>query len=70
MTRMELDITKRERLLTVNEVAWHLRVDAASVRRWVREGLLEAIELPSKGRRHTYRFRESTLDAFFMQHLQ
>jgi excisionase family DNA binding protein len=70
MTRMEIDTTKRERLLTVNEVAWHLRVDTKTVRNWVREGLLEAVELPTKGRRHIYRFRESTIDAFFARNIQ
>ncbi len=60
-----MDKAKREHLFTVSEVAWHLRVDNATVRYWVREGLLEAIELPTRGKRHNYRFKESILDAFY-----
>jgi excisionase family DNA binding protein len=57
------DITQQEHLLTTREVARRLRVDNATVRGWAREGLLAAIELPTRGRRHSYRFRESVIDA-------
>jgi len=51
-----------ERLWTVSEVAKKLRVDETTVRRWVTGGFLEAISLPHKGKRQTYRIRQSTLD--------
>jgi excisionase family DNA binding protein len=50
-------------LLTVSEVAKILRVDDASIRRWVANGVLEAIRLPSKSGLHQgYRIRRETLD--------
>lgn len=49
-------------LLTVGEVARQLRVDVTTVRRWIQQGNLEAIRLPSRGIRHAYRIRRSTLD--------
>jgi len=38
-------------LLTVREVAKQLRVDDTTVRRWIKNGVLEAITLPTS-RRH------------------
>ncbi len=52
-----------EELLTVHEVAQQLRVDDTTVRRWIKNGVLEAISLPHKGLRQAYRVRRSTLDA-------
>lgn len=52
----------QEELLTVSEVAKRLRVDGATVRRWVISGALEAVRLPHKGKRAMYRVRKSTLD--------
>ena len=49
-------------LLTVREVAKKLRVDDTTVRRWIKNGVLEAITLPHKGTRQAYRIRRSTLD--------
>lgn len=49
-------------LLTIHEVAEKLRVDDTTVRRWAKEGALEVIELPHKGRRKAYRVRKSVLD--------
>ncbi len=49
-------------LLTVREVAKQLRVDDTTVRRWIKNGVLEAITLPHKGERQAYRIRRSTLD--------
>lgn len=49
-------------LLTVREVAKRLRVDDTTVRRWIKNGVLEAITLPHKGTRQAYRIRRSTLD--------
>ncbi|MDQ6660487.1 MAG: helix-turn-helix domain-containing protein [Chloroflexota bacterium] len=50
-------------LLTVSEVAQQLRVDDTTVRRWIKNGVLEAISLPHRGARQAYRIRRSTLDA-------
>jgi excisionase family DNA binding protein len=50
-------------LLTVHEVANHLRVDDTTVRRWIKAGAMDAIMLPHKGKRQGYRVRQSTLDA-------
>lgn len=50
-------------LLTVREVARQLRVDDTTVRRWIKNGILEAITLPHRGARQAYRIRRSTLDA-------
>jgi excisionase family DNA binding protein len=48
-------------LLTVREVAKELRVDDTTVRRWIKNGVLEAITLPHRGARQAYRVRRSTL---------
>jgi excisionase family DNA binding protein len=50
-------------LLTVREVAQQLRVDDTTVRRWIKNGVLEAITLPHRGSRQAYRIRRSTLNA-------
>lgn len=50
-------------LLTVHEVARQLRVDDTTVRRWIKNGVLDAITLPHHGTRQAYRIRRSTLDA-------
>jgi excisionase family DNA binding protein len=50
-------------LLTVREVAQQLRVDDTTVRRWIKNGVLEAITLPHRGTRQAYRIRRSTLNA-------
>ena len=50
-------------LLTVREVARQLRVDDTTVRRWIKNGVLEAITLPHRGARQAYRVRRSTLEA-------
>lgn len=52
-------------LLTVREVARHLRVDDTTVRRWIKSGALEAITLPHRGKRRGYRVRKLTLDELF-----
>lgn len=49
-------------LLTVSEVARVLRVDATTVRRWVKQGTLDAVVLPHVNERCAYRVRRSTLD--------
>ena len=50
-------------LLTVSEVARVLRVDSTTVRRWVKQGTIEAVILPHANERQAYRIRRSTLDA-------
>jgi excisionase family DNA binding protein len=54
-----------EELLTVREVAKHLRVDDTTVRRWIKSGALDAVALPHSGKRCGYRVRKHTLDALF-----
>src|SRR6266699_3695117 len=49
-------------LLTVREIARQLRVDDTSVRRWIKIGALEALTLPHRGMRCTYRIRREPLD--------
>lgn len=49
-------------LLTVAEVAEILRVDGTTVRRWVKQGVLEAVVLPHLNERQGYRIKRSTLD--------
>jgi excisionase family DNA binding protein len=49
-------------LLTVREIAQHLRVDDTTVRRWIKNGILEAIALPHARTRQSYRVRRATLD--------
>ncbi len=57
-----MEETSAEELLTVQEVARSLRVNEATVRRWIKIGALEAIKLPNRGKREVYRIRQSTLD--------
>jgi excisionase family DNA binding protein len=49
-------------LLTVREVAEQLRVEDTTVRRWIKNGVLEAITLPHRGARQAYRIRRETLN--------
>jgi excisionase family DNA binding protein len=51
-----------DELLTVSEVAQRLRLDATTIRRYIKNGVLEAIALPHRGLRQAYRIRRSTLD--------
>lgn len=53
---------KPEELLTVNEVAHKLRVDTTTVRRWITNGAMEAVELPHVNKRRAYRVKSSTLE--------
>jgi excisionase family DNA binding protein len=50
-------------LLTVQEVAQILRVDDTTVRRWIKNGVLEAVPLPHKGLRTAHRVKRETLEA-------
>ena len=49
-------------LLTVSEVARLLRVDDTTVRRWVKQGILEAVTLPHVNARQSYRIKRATLE--------
>jgi excisionase family DNA binding protein len=49
-------------LLTVSEVADILRVDDTTVRRWVKQGMLEAVVLPHINARQVYRIKRETLN--------
>jgi excisionase family DNA binding protein len=53
---------KMNDLLTVSEVADILRVDATTVRRWVKYGILAAISLPHARKRQSYRIKRETLE--------
>src|SRR5260370_36662350 len=50
-------------LLTVAEVARSLRVDDTTVRRWIKQGVLEAISLPHRHKRQAYHVHQETLDS-------
>ncbi|MBA2681319.1 MAG: helix-turn-helix domain-containing protein [Ktedonobacteraceae bacterium] len=50
-------------LLTIAEVARILRVESSTVRRWVKQGTLEAVALPHANTRHVYRIRRATLNS-------
>jgi hypothetical protein len=52
------------KLLTAGEVAKHYRVVDGTVRRWVKGGSLEAVELPHRGKRTILRFTEAQIRAF------
>ncbi len=49
-------------LLTVDEVARVLRVDSTTVRRWIKQGTLDAVILPHVNERQGYRIKRATLD--------
>ena len=49
-------------LLTVSEVAEVLRVDDTTVRRWVKQGALDAVILPHLNERQAYRIKRETLN--------
>jgi excisionase family DNA binding protein len=55
-------VKKMSDLLTVSEVADILRVDATTVRRWVKYGVLEAVSLPHARKRQSYRIKRETLE--------
>ncbi len=54
-------------LLTVHEVAQLLRCDDTTVRRWIKNGVLEAVSLPHVNKRQAYRIRRSTIDTLLTQ---
>lgn len=50
-----------ENLLTVQEVADKLRVNASTVRRWIKAGTLRGVPLPACGPNQSYRVEISAL---------
>jgi excisionase family DNA binding protein len=56
-------------LLTVREVAQMLRVDDTTVRRWVKNGVLEAVSLTHVNLRQAYRIKKATVEKLFNQEL-
>lgn len=65
-TTMPEAVSPQENLLTITEVARRLRVDPTTVRRWITNGVLEAVILPHQGKRLSYRVRQQTLDQLFV----
>jgi excisionase family DNA binding protein len=57
-------------LLTVSEVAEILRVDGTTVRRWVKQGALEAVILPHMNERQAYRIKRETVNKILKEALQ
>ena len=53
--------------MTVREVAKRLRVDDTTVRRWIKNGSMEAITLPHRGTRQAYRIKKQTFDNLLKQ---
>jgi excisionase family DNA binding protein len=58
-------VTEGERMFTATEVAKQLRVRADTVRRWIRQGQLQAIRL---GPRAGYRVSSTELRRFMTTH--
>lgn len=56
-----------ERLYTVKQVAKIFQVDSTTVRRWIKGGNLEAIELPGGKTKKIHRIRKSAVDAILQQ---
>lgn len=48
-------------LLTVREFAHALRIDDTTARRWIKQGIMEAVSLPHRGKRQAYRIKQETL---------
>ncbi len=63
--REEKRSTDPNDLLTVAEVADILRVDDTTVRRWIKSGAMEAVELPHVNKRRAYRVKRETLARLF-----
>jgi excisionase family DNA binding protein len=55
-------------LLTVREVSNILRVDGTTIRRWVKNGALEAVTLPHLNKRMAYRIKRETVHNLLNQH--
>jgi excisionase family DNA binding protein len=56
-------VEQTDDLLTVVEVAKQLRVDATTVRRWIHDGIVDAIRLPGGHSKYTkFRIKRETLE--------
>lgn len=53
-----------EELKKIHEVAQYYRVDDTTVRRWIKNGALEAVTLPRRGTRQVYRLKPSAIRKF------
>lgn len=58
-----MDTQDQDQLMTVTEVAQRLRLDATTIRRYIKSGLMDAIALPHRGKRQAYRIKSATLSA-------
>lgn len=56
-------MTTNDELLTIQEFADIMRIDDTTARRWIKQGILDAISLPHRNQRTAYRIRRSTLQA-------
>jgi excisionase family DNA binding protein len=56
-----------EKLFTVRQVARILQVDDTTIRKWIKNGEIEAILLPGGRLKKRYRIRKSTVDAILNQ---
>jgi excisionase family DNA binding protein len=56
-------------LLTVAEVAQILRVDDTTVRRWIKQGVLDAVILPHIHERQGYRIKRETVEKLLGENL-
>lgn len=52
----------KEQLLTLRYVAKRLNVSEDTVRRWAKQGILDAVPLPNLGKHQSYRVRRSVLN--------
>lgn len=54
-------------LLTVREVSKIFRLDASTVRRWIKIGKIPAVELPHAGKRTVYRVKRATMEKLLIE---
>lgn len=54
-------------LLTVKEVALILRLDTSTIRRWIKEYKIDAVELPHSHKRTVYRVKRRTLETLLVE---
>ena len=69
-TRLQRGEKQMSDLLTVSEVAEILRVDGTTVRRWVKQGALEAVILPHMNERQAYRIKRETVNKILKEAVQ
>lgn len=56
-----------DELLTIKEAARVFRLDASTIRRWIKTGQIPAIELPHSQKRTVYRIRRRVIDALLVE---